>query len=132
MDRNLHKRHIPYCPTQVALPNQYSWPEKDGSTRLCHNGLSAPIYQCNGEIHYSLPLHQYPGVSQIHPEVLASKSTGYENRAPRMNNTTYPSNLPQFKYNNDGLTIFDWGRTQSAYDMQNGRTEGFYVNEQRN
>ena len=72
MDRHLHKKHIPCRPPNVGLVDQFMWNLKDTNSYPARNGVSAPIYDCQGLIHYSLPLHMYPKVSQIHPEIAMS------------------------------------------------------------
>ncbi len=84
MERNLHKRHIPYCQTRVAIVDQYMWPEKDTTERTCENGVSHPIYNCNGEISRSLPLDLYPLVGSIHPQIRKSSQPHFTSRDPRM------------------------------------------------
>lgn len=74
MDRNLHKKHIPKCPPNVGLVDQYMWDVKDTNSYPCRNGVSHPIYDCDGLIHYSLPLHMYPRVSEVHPQIAMSPS----------------------------------------------------------
>lgn len=58
------------CPRRQPLVNQYMWPVKDSNQYMCYNGISHPIYDCEGNISYSLPLHMYPPVNEIHPQVL--------------------------------------------------------------
>ncbi len=69
MDRNLHKKYIPNCPRQAAVVDQYSWPQKDTNQYMCYNGISHPIYDCKGDINYTLPLEMYPKVGAIHPQI---------------------------------------------------------------
>jgi len=72
MDRHFHAKHIPCCPPNVGMPDQYMWPVKDTNKYPCRNGVSHPIYDCEGSIHYSLPLHQYPRISEVHPQIAMS------------------------------------------------------------
>ena len=72
MDRDMHKKHPPCCPQNVGMPDQYMWPVKDTNTYPCRNGVSHPIYECNGNIHYSLPLHMYPKVNKVHSQIALS------------------------------------------------------------
>lgn len=69
MDRHLHRKYYPVCPNNVPLVDQYMWREKDSTPRSCYNGVSHPIYDCKGWIHYSLPLEEYPKVNEIHPQI---------------------------------------------------------------
>lgn len=75
MDRNSHKKHIPECPRVGAssLPDQYMWKDKDTNAYRCFNGISHPIYDCKGEINYSLPLEQYPRVGEVHPQIAMTR-----------------------------------------------------------
>lgn len=73
VDRYSHKRHIPFCPTQVPMVNQYMWPEKDTNEYLCVNGLSHAIYACDGSIARTLPLEMWPRVNEIHPQIAQSR-----------------------------------------------------------
>ena len=72
MDRNLHRKYVPECPANVGLPDQYMWEIKDTNKYPCRNGVSHPIYDCKGSIHYSLPLHMYPAVSKVHTQISMS------------------------------------------------------------
>lgn len=69
MDRSGHARYHPTCPRQVAPVDQYMWSEKDTTKYMCHNGISHPIYDCRGWIHYSLPLEMWPKVGSVHPQI---------------------------------------------------------------
>ena len=69
MSRDQHRRHVPFCESRVAIVDQYMWPEKDTTERLCHNSLSHGIYNCRGELSRTLPLDMYPRVEQVHPQV---------------------------------------------------------------
>jgi hypothetical protein len=84
VERNLYKRHIPFCVTRPALVDQYAWPEKDTTERICQNGVSHPIYACNGHISRTLPLDMYPTVDQIHPQIQQSSQPHFGSRDPRM------------------------------------------------
>lgn len=75
MDRHLHLKHQPSCPRNVALVNQYMWDNKDTNKYNCNNGVSHPIYDCKGWIHYSLPLEMYPPVNQIHEQIGMTRRT---------------------------------------------------------
>lgn len=73
MDRNLHRKYIPNCKRNIPIVNQYMWPQKDSNKYTCDNGMSNPIYDCKGWISYSLPLHMYPKVNEIHPQIAMSE-----------------------------------------------------------
>jgi hypothetical protein len=79
------------------LVDQYTFEEKDGRTALCDNGISHAIYEQNGDIKFTLPLHEYPKVNQIHPEIYASKALYTGNRDPIGNDTVYPPLQPLFR-----------------------------------
>jgi hypothetical protein len=84
MERDGHVRHIPFCETRVPLVDQYMWPEKDTTERICHNGVSHPVYACNGVISRTLPLDMYPKVNEVHPEIRMSSQPHFGIRDPRM------------------------------------------------
>lgn len=69
MDRNLHPKYIPKCPRNIGVVDQYSWEHKDTNDYMCENGISHPIYDCNGWVQFSLPLELYPPVNSIHPQI---------------------------------------------------------------
>jgi len=70
MDRNRHRRHVPREVRQIPLVDQYMWPEKDSNVyHALDNGISHPVYDCGGWIHYSLPLEMWPKLGEIHPQV---------------------------------------------------------------
>lgn len=104
VDRDQHARHIPYCETRIALVDQYSFPEKDSTQRICHNGVSHAIYACNGTISRTLPLDQYPIVGTIHPQILKSSQPHFGSRDPL------------------SRAIIE----QNQLDRARGRLEGFY------
>lgn len=72
IERDRYLRHVPFCVTRPAIVDQYMWPEKDTTERVCVNGMSNPIYNSRGEISRFLPLEKYPLVGEIHPEVRMS------------------------------------------------------------
>lgn len=82
VDRDKHIRYIPFCETRVALVDQYSWPEKDTTERICHNGVSHPIYSCQGWISRTLPLDMYPLENKVHPQIVASSQPHFMARDP--------------------------------------------------
>jgi len=69
MDRNTHPLYRIQCPRNIGLPNQYMWPQKDTNKYMCYNGISHPIYDCDGNVNYTLPLDQYPPEHGIHPQI---------------------------------------------------------------
>jgi len=84
MERNRHRKNIPFCETRVAQVDQYSWPEHDPKERVCMNGITHPIYSCNGDISYTLPLDQYPRVNEVHPQIAYSRFPHYGFRDKNM------------------------------------------------
>lgn len=103
--RNGSRRYMPFCETRIALPDQYMFPEKDTTERICHNGQSHPIYSCNGEISRTLPLTMWPKVNEIHPQIFFSSQ-------------------PHF-----GLRDIEMSKVieRDQLDKAAGRLEGFYV-----
>lgn len=73
MDRKQHAKYIPWCPPPIGLVDQYMWENKNTNNRICQNGVSHPIYERNGDIHFSLPLEMYPPVNEVHPQIYAMK-----------------------------------------------------------
>lgn len=74
MDRTRAMKYVPPCSNKPALPDQYMRAVKDTNDYPCVNGVAGPIYDCNGNINYTLPLDRYPNWYQIHPEIrLAQK-----------------------------------------------------------
>jgi hypothetical protein len=69
MDRNLHPKYTPKCPRNIPVVDQYSWDHKDTNDYMCENGISHPIYDCNGWVQFSLPLELYPPRNDIHPQI---------------------------------------------------------------
>ena len=69
MDRSSHLKYIPECPRNPGIVDQYMWPQKDTTKYMCYNGISSPIYDCKGDISFSLPLEEYPPVHAVHPEI---------------------------------------------------------------
>ena len=80
MDRTRHRKYFPECPRNIALVNQYMWKNKDSNKYHCHNGISHPIYDCSGNVNFSLPLNMYPPVNQVHPQILRSNRLHLNNR----------------------------------------------------
>ena len=70
MDRHRHLKHVPTRHLNVPLVDQYMWAEKDTNTyKSQDNGVSHSIYDCKGSISFTLPLHMYPPVNDLHPQV---------------------------------------------------------------
>jgi hypothetical protein len=105
VERDAHIRFVPFCETRYALVDQYSFPEKDTTERICHNGVSNAIYACDGTISRTLPLHMYPLEGTIHPQILRSSHPHFQSRDPLM------------------MALIQ--RTQ--LDRAQGRLEGFYT-----
>ena len=106
MSRTESKRFVPFCETQVFLGDQYMWPEKDTQERICHNGVSHPIYNCQGEISRTLPLDMYPRVNEVHPQVRGALPPHFGSRDPMTRRAIQAG----------------------EQDIREGRIEGFYVN----
>lgn len=120
MDRNGHRKYFPYCPPNIPVVDQYLWKQPDNkyAHANCLNGISQPIYNCHGEISRALPLHMYPKVDEIHPEIITMLKSGkcfpyhkrFENADERLegfyngpqlflqSNVTEPGKLPSPSY----------------------------------
>jgi len=83
VERNRYTKHIPMCVTRPALVDQYMWPEKDTTERICENGISNPIYSCDGNVSRTLPLDMYPQVDKVHPQIFRSSQPHFGLRDPR-------------------------------------------------
>lgn len=108
MDRNLHKKYIPNCPKNIALVDQYMWNTKDTSSYGCQSGLSHTIYNCNGDISYSLPLFMYPPVNKIHPQIKLQQQENYDN---------LDSLTSKFKKQNPPYYANDFRESNILYDI---------------
>ncbi len=109
MDRNRHKKHIPFCPRNVPPVEAYMWKDKDTNDYRCFNGISHPIYDCKGEINYTLPLEQYPLVGSVHPQINMTRRMHLQWRGEP------DKRIPvreRFNFEQE--------------DYNSGRTEGFY------
>ena len=82
MDRTYFIKHIPQCPRQSAIVDQYMWEEKDTNKYRCYNGISHPIYDCKGMVNFSLPLEYYPPVNEVHPQIKMVKRPHFNYRQP--------------------------------------------------
>lgn len=80
MDRTSHKRYVPYCSTRIHPVDQYMFNEIDTKERVCQNGISHPIYSCNGELSRFLPLDMWPRVNEIHPQIRQSSIPHFDAR----------------------------------------------------
>lgn len=69
MDRTPKIRYIPQCPRNIGIVDQYMWPQKDTNKYMCYNGISHPIYDCQGMINFTLPLEMYPPDGDVHPQI---------------------------------------------------------------
>jgi hypothetical protein len=69
MDRTPTVKYIPECPRHIGIVDQYTWAQKDTNKYMCYNGISHPIYDCKGDINYSLPLEYYPPNNDVHPQI---------------------------------------------------------------
>jgi hypothetical protein len=94
---------------------------------MCENGISHPIYDCNGWAQFSLPLEMYPRRNQIHPQIKMVKKMhlnwrGDEAQLDRlMEQNLSRSNIPDDKrlegfYNDDPHFVFE---TASQYPPLN-------------
>jgi hypothetical protein len=105
IERNHYRRHIPFCPSRYSPVDQYMFPEVDTTERLCNNGVSHPIYACNGDISRTLPLDMYPKVNEIHPQIRQSDQPHFMIRDP------FHARIIE----------------QDQLDRAAGRIEGFYM-----
>ncbi len=80
MDRSYHPRYVPSCKKNIAMVDQYMWAEKDTNTYKCDNGVSHPIYDCTGQVNFSLPLEEYPPEHGIHPQIAMTKRAHFNYR----------------------------------------------------
>jgi len=82
MDRNLHVPYFPQAPRHIAPVDQYFWETKDNNQYMAYNGISHPIYSCNGSINYTLPLEMYPPVDDVHPQIKMVRRMHLNQRGP--------------------------------------------------
>ena len=109
VERDLYRRHIPMCVTRPALVDQYMWPEKDSTERVCNNGVSHPIYACNGHVSRTLPLDMYPLVDQVHPQIRQSSQPHFGSRDPRMQAFITAAELDRARGRIEGLYLGSGG-----------------------
>jgi hypothetical protein len=114
MDRDYGQglRYIPTCPRNIAVVDQYMWPEKDTNKYMCQNGISHPIYDCKGMVSYSLPLEFYPPSDRIHPQIEMTRRMHMPWRTSPYHEFHLPSQTEQFSF--------------LESDSKLNRTEGFY------
>lgn len=82
VERDHYLRHLPWCETRYPVVDQYMFPEKDTTERICNNGVANPIYACDGTISRTLPLDMYPKVNQVHPHILMGSQPHFMSRDP--------------------------------------------------
>jgi hypothetical protein len=109
VERDLFKRFLPLCVTRPALVDQYMWPEKDTSERVCTNGVSHPIYACDGHVSRFLPLDMYPEVDKVHPQIRQSSQPHFGSRDPRMRAAIEASQLERARGIIEGFYAGDGG-----------------------
>ena len=80
MYRDNHKKHIPTCPKTIPVVDQFLWKDRDTNQYNCNNGISHTIYDCQGNVHFSLPLDMYPPAGEIHPQIPLSNRMHYNYR----------------------------------------------------
>jgi hypothetical protein len=153
MDRHLHVPYFPQCPRTQPLSSQYMWPEKDTNQYMCYNGISHPIYSCNGNINYTLPLEMYPPVDDVHPQIKMVRRMHLNHRGPGPVHETPPtvqnyhtghvpaktgwsphmSNIERFQHpgmvrtSHSGSTGRQKLGPLDDLDMEMNRLEGFYT-----
>lgn len=131
MDRNLVKRYIPKCPRNIGVVDQYSWEYKDTNDYMCENGISHPIYDCNGWAQFSLPLDMYPPNNDIHPQIKMVKKMhlnwrGNEQQLNYIMDQELPNPSPNSDkrlegFYNDPYMVFETtSRNHPSYDSFSG------------
>jgi len=80
MYRDNYKKHIPTCPKTIPVVDQFLWKERDTNQYNCNNGISHTIYDCQGNVHFSLPLDMYPPGGEIHPQIPLSNRMHFNYR----------------------------------------------------
>ena len=148
MDRHLHPKYYPKCPRNIGLVDQYSWTDKDTNEYTCQNGISHPIYDCNGWIQFSLPLDMYPPINDIHPQIKMTKKMhlNWRESEQQLNDLSAQYYKPGEDYRNLGESLYnDQGEgpllhnrpahpqlkndiRNAAHNRENYRFEGFYGN----
>lgn len=58
MERDSVRRHVPSTEKRIALVDQYLWEKKDRNLSF-KDEHKTPVFDCNGNIHKSLPLHRW-------------------------------------------------------------------------
>lgn len=80
MYRDNYEKHVPTCPKTVPVVDQYLWKERDTNKYTCSNGVSHPIYDCKGDVSFTLPLEMYPPAGKVHPQIALSNRMHYNYR----------------------------------------------------
>jgi hypothetical protein len=80
MYRDNYEKHVPTCPKTVPVVDQYLWKERDTNKYTCTNGVSHPIYDCKGDVSFTLPLEMYPPAGKVHPQIALSNRMHYNYR----------------------------------------------------
>lgn len=80
MYRDNYEKHVPTCPKTVPVVDQYLWKERDTNKYTCTNGVSHPIYDCKGDVSFTLPLEMYPPGGKVHPQIALSNRMHYNYR----------------------------------------------------
>lgn len=80
MYRNNYKKYVPTCPKTIPVVDQYLWKDRDTNQYTCDNGVSHSIYDCQGNVSFTLPLEMYPPGGEIHPQIPLSNRMHYNYR----------------------------------------------------
>jgi len=91
MDRHLHQKYYPQSARHHALVDQYMFKTKDSNKYMAYNGISHPIYSCNGNINFTLPLEMYPPVDDVHPQIKMARRMHLNQRGPNPVHETPPT-----------------------------------------
>jgi hypothetical protein len=83
VDRTRSRRHIPFCPTMPEYVDRYSWPDKDLRVHDCQDGYFHNVYNCAGEISFSLPLENWPRLGTVSNDIALSEPVHFHSRDPR-------------------------------------------------
>jgi len=117
MDRNLHKKYTPQCPRQAGIVDQYLWNIKDTNYYRCYNGISHPIYDCQGHVNFTLPLEMWPKVDKIHPQIRMTKRPILNERPVAYMSGRF-ANLSRGRNQTENFAMMD---------KKSNRIEGFYL-----
>lgn len=80
MFRDNYKKYVPTCPKTIPVVDQYMWKDRDTNQYNCNNGVSHAIYDCQGNVSYTLPLDMYPPGGDIHPQIPLSNRMHFNYR----------------------------------------------------